>query len=205
MTAPEYADRLRRSEWSVVDCPLTSAQRLVRAQHYAGGGSNTGVYVHGLVHNDDPLTVRGAAWWLPPTRVAAESVNREHWQQVLSLTRLVIEPDVPKNAATFLMAGSRRIIEREGLWVSLVTYADESRGHAGTIYLADGWDYAGRVGPSRNWYDAAGRQVAAKATVNRTKPEMIALGYVQGDPFYKRKFVRHLNPRRAAPRQGMLI
>lgn len=164
---------------------------MVIEHHYSRGGSNTFVYVDGLYRRSDNR-LSGVAWWLPPTRVACESVNREHWKRVLSLTRLVILPDVPSNAASFLLSKSTRSIQRDGRFVSLVTYADESQGHTGTIYRAANWQYVGRTGPYPRWLDQTGKQVAAKATTNRTKAMMEAMGHVKQGSFYKHKYVLHL-------------
>src|SRR5690606_35196258 len=105
---------------------LIDGQRLVAEYHYARGGSNTAVYMHGLYERETERLV-GVAWWLPPTRVAAESVNKEEWKRVLSLTRLVILPDQPKNACSFLLSKSVKMIKKDKRFVSLVTYADESQ------------------------------------------------------------------------------
>lgn len=183
--------RLFKQAFSVADAPLKDAQAMVVAHHYAKGGSNTAVYVHGLYRMDGMLV--GVAWWLPPTRVAAESVNREEWKRVLSLTRLVILPDEPVNAASFLIGRSIRLIRAEKRFVSLVTYADESQGHTGSIYRATNWTYVGRTGPYPRWVDPkTGRQVACKATKNRTKAQMLALGYRRDGSYHKHKFVIHL-------------
>lgn len=191
-------ERLRRSEWFVAPCPLAEAREMVAQYHYARGGSNTGVYVHGLYRAADAW-LAGVAWWLPPTRVACESVNREEWRRVLSLTRLVCHPDAPRNAASFLIARSIDAIRADGRFVSLVTYADESQGHTGAIYRATNWGYVGRTGPYPRWVDpATGRQVSRQATKSRKKAEMLALGYRQDGSFHKHKFVMHLQPRRAA-------
>lgn len=186
-----YGDRLRKREWAVRDAPLVAAQNMVREHHYARGGSNTAVYVHGLYRKIDNALC-GVAWWLPPTRVACESVNREQWKRVLSLTRMVVIPGTPKNACSFLLARSVNAIRMEGRFVSLVTYADESQGHNGHVYRAAGWEYVGRVGPYPRWLDSNGKQVAPKATKNRTKCEMEALGYVKVGAFHKHKYVLHL-------------
>ena len=111
---------------------------------------------------------------------------------MLSLTRMVILPEVPPNAASFLLARSVDLIKKDGRFVSLVTYADESQGHKGGVYKASGWEYVGRTGPYPRWLAPDGRQVAPKATKNRTKAEMIALGYEKVGSFYKHKFVKHL-------------
>ena len=141
------------------------------------------------------MVVRGVAWWLPPTRVAAESVHEE-WQRVIALTRLVVDPRVPRNGASFLMAASIRKLRSEGRWRALVTYADESQGHTGAIYRATGWDYVGRTGPYPRWISEDGKQVAPKATTNRTKAEMEALGHRKIGSFHKHKFVIILPERR---------
>lgn len=193
MTAmTESKDRLRRAEWAVEVAPLEAAQKMVRDHHYAKGGSNTAVYVHGLYHKESEKLF-GVAWWLPPTRVAAESVNKHHWKQVLSLTRLVCLPDAPQNAASFLIAGSIKLINADGRFCSLVTYADEARGHSGAIYRATNWEYVGRTGPYPRWEcSKTGRQVSPKSTVNRTKSQMEALGHIKTGSFHKHKFVKHL-------------
>lgn len=190
--------RLRKEDWRVADITPAQARDLVAKYHYSGGGSMTGVYFHGLFRVGDPEP-QGVAHWLPPTRVAAESVNREAWQRVLSLTRLVVKPGVPSNACSFLMARSMKLITRDQRFVSLVTYADESQGHTGAIYLAAGWDYVGRTGPYPRWVEPlTGRQVATLATKSRTKAQMEALGYVNTGKFFKHKFVKHL-PRLPQP------
>jgi hypothetical protein len=184
-------DRLRKSEWYVADAPLSAAQEMVAAHHYTRGGSRSAVYVHGL-YRKDTGQMAGVAWWLPPTRVACESVNREQWTKVLALTRLVVVPDVPKNACSFLMARSIAEIRRDGRFVSLVTYADERQGHSGGIYKATNWQYAGLTRSRYGWVDSTGRQVAQKSTVNRTNAQMEALGYAKTASFPKHKFVIHL-------------
>jgi len=196
-------DDLRAAEWEVRSAPLREAQAMVATHHYSGGGSNTGVYVHGLYRLSDGALF-GVAWWLPPTRVAAESVNLTEWRRVLSLTRLVCLPDAPKNSASFLLARSMRLIQREQRFVSLVTYADESQGHTGAIYRAGNWGYVGRTGPYPRWLSTDGRQVAPKATVNRTKAEMEALGHRKVGSFHKHKFVKHLHQRRKPIAEGLI-
>lgn len=188
-------EKFRGSDYEVRKIPHHVAKDFVERWHYSHGCSNTAVYCHGLYlrnptgHGGPGLTLLGVAMWLPPTRVAAESVNRAEWKRVLSLTRLAIHPSIPTNGASFLMGRSIRIIRKEGRFASLVTYADESQGHTGAIYRATNWDYVGRTGPYPRWLDQSGKQVAPKSTVNRTKAEMEALGHRKVGAFFKHKFV----------------
>lgn len=184
-------DNLRSAEWEVRDCNFIEAKKMVSELHYARGGSNTFVFCHGLFRVGN-AELMGVAWWLPPTRVACESVNKEHWKKVLSLTRLVINTTVPKNAASFLLARSVKLIRNDGRFVTLVTYACESQNHTGAIYRASNWNYEGKTGPYPQWRDAGGKLTAQKATNNRTKKQMLELGNVMSGRYFKHKFVKHL-------------
>lgn len=192
MTPVTCGGKLRAAEWVVRDADPASSRGLVVSHHYAKGASNTWVYLHGLFFKGMP-DLFGVAWWLPPTRVAAESVNKDDWRRVLSLSRLVIAPGVPANAASFLLGRSVRLIKQVGRFSTLLTYADEAQGHTGAIYKAANWHYVGRTKPSVRWVDpTTGRQVSPKATTTRTKTEMYASGFVQLAPSCKHKFVLHL-------------
>ena len=193
MTGIVTAMHLHKSEYVVLPTPLSTAQCLVSKLHYTRGGSNTAVRVDGLYHKDDLTKCLGVAWWLPPTKVAAQSVHPE-WTRVLSLTRLVLDPSVPTNGASFLLSKSIRNLKKEGKYKALVTYADESQGHTGNIYRACNWTYVGRTGPYPRWISSEGRQVSPKATKNRTKQEMLDLGHTLQGRFYKHKFVYILGP-----------
>ncbi len=130
----------------------------------------------------------GAAWWIPPTKSAALATYPANWRGVLALSRLVVAPNVPKNACTFMLAASRKMIDRRR-WPALVTYADEWQGHTGTIYRADNWQDVGRTAPGATFV-LNGRMIARKAGPRtRTRAEMESLGAEMIGRFAKRKFV----------------
>jgi hypothetical protein len=196
-TLPEtnqYAGRLRKEDWVVKDVLIKDAKAFIERHHYAKGCSHTRVYSHGLYQKDSDILM-GVTMWLPPTKVAAQSVN-SIWQKVLSLSRLAIHPEVPKNGASFLLARSVALIEKDGKYLSLVTYADERQGHIGRIYRAANWTYIGKMKGSISWVDPmTGKQVSIKATKSRTKQQMLDLGYEPVGVFAKHKYVKHLNTR----------
>lgn len=193
MTFDVLATHLSASEFEVRDAPFAEARALVVEHHYSRGGSNTGVYVHGL-YPDAEETLLGVAWWLPPTKPAAASVSAEHWRTVLALTRLVIVPDMPTNSASFLLGRSIRIIRGLGRWTHLVTWADEGQGHTGAIYRATNWRYAGTGRGDARWIDPiTGRHVARLSTKSRTAAQMRDLGYLRTPPTRKHKFVMELS------------
>lgn len=176
------------ADWEVRPVSMAVGRELVTAHHYARGGSNTATYMHGLFMREVDVCL-GVAWWIPPTKSAALATHPANWRGVLNLSRLVIAPGVPKNAATFLLSRSRRLIDRAA-WPCLVTYADTWRGHTGEIYKLDNWTPAGQTKPERT-YTLDGRMIARKAgPKTRTQAEMAALGAVAVGSFPKFKFVR---------------
>ena len=193
--SPDYKDRLQRGDWMVCDAELSKATRMVSELHYAGGGSNTSTALHGLYRKAD-YKLMGVAWWIPPTRTAA----RAWWtnpEEVLVLSRLVLDPEVPKNGATFLLSKSVKLIDSR--WKCLITYADTWRGHTGHIYRAAGWEYLGLTKPERT-YTVDGRMVARKAgPITRTHSEMLAIGAQMVGAFSKHRFRLIRNLQRCAP------
>jgi hypothetical protein len=168
--------QLRKRDWNVAGVNKDVAERLVIEEHYSRGTSNTATYLHGLYPADWMWYQEcvGVAWWIPPTKSAALAWSPE-WQGVLALSRLAIRPDVPSNAASFLISKSVRMIDRNR-WHTLVSYADKWRGHTGAIYLAAGWEYCGDTKPEPV-YTINGRMTARKAgPKTRTHGEMLALG-----------------------------
>ena len=189
-TMSEYSNRLKKADWEVRPVTLEVAQDITCHYHYARGGSNTAVATHGLFRIGSfwEYDCSGIAWWLPPTKPAAMNTFAENWRGVLSLTRLVIVPDVPKNACSFLLSRSMKLLDRDR-WPCLVTYADPWQGHTGTIYKATNWQLAGRSKPEYI-YVKDGRMLSRKiGPKTRSHSEMLALGCEVKGRTAKYKFV----------------
>lgn len=176
--------RLRGADWEVRRIDLEQGRQFIAQHHYAGGASNTAVAVHGLFrHGRGELM--GVAWWLPPTKPAAQSVASD-WRNVLALSRLVIAPGAPTNAATFIQARAIRLLPAR--WTTLLTYADQWRNHTGHIYRIFGWQYLGETEP-KPIYVLNGRQVSVKAgPKTRSRLEMLEMGAVCVGRSKKHKF-----------------
>jgi hypothetical protein len=185
-------DRLRKSEYVVKPISHDTASIFIETYHYAGGAANTSVFSFGLFLLGQDFfesQVLGVSVWMPPTKNAALKVC-DDFTKVLTLSRLAIKPDVPKNACTFLLAKSRKAIRTDGRFSCLVTFADTYRNHAGGIYKADNWEYAGQTKPSPVWINEAGRQMGRKrGGRNLTQEEMKAAGFEFRGSFPKHKFV----------------
>jgi hypothetical protein len=179
----------RRADYTIYDCPHSVAVRFIAQHHYARGASNTSTHAHALIRKIDGLLV-GVALWIPPTKAAAESVSKEAWRGVLSLSRLAVAETEPQNATTLLLGASMRRIKRDKRWHTFLTYADTRQGHTGAIYKATNWEYLGLRRGDPSFVDKIGRQIARKAgNTTRTAEQMLALGYTKLPPSEKHKFI----------------
>jgi len=119
-----------------------------------------------------------AALFLPPLPPAAKKHTLSgDPKKVIALHRLVVAPDEPQNVATILIGGSLRRLKKDGRYDTVITFADKSQGHTGTIYRASNAEYLGESKPETYWVDAEGRTVSRKATTSRTYEQMRNLGY----------------------------
>jgi hypothetical protein len=184
---------LSKHDARVETIPLVECQRLCREYHYAKGGSNTATFRHGLLTKDDLIV--GCAWWLPPTKAAAIATFPEgDWRRVIALSRVVVVPGMPTNAASFLVGRSMRLVAQSKKWDCLVTYADDMQGHTGAIYRATNWEYIGKTAAGRAYRNADGKLVSRKAGARtRTHAEMLALGCTCVGSFAKHKYRKVLN------------
>lgn len=192
------AHPLLAAEWRVANVSPQLGRALIARYHYARGASNTVTACHGLYRRSDNA-VMGVAWWIPPTRGAAGAFWADP-EAVLSLSRLVVLPDAPTNAASFLLMRSAALLD--GRWKCLATWADTERGHTGRIYRAAGWEYLGLSVPTDVWVDADGRRVARKrGPSTRTRAEMTGLGHVFLGNYAKHRYrlVRTRLPKAVQP------
>lgn len=174
-TKSSHLGRLRANDWSVKPITIAQGKPFIEKYHYAKGASKAAVFVHGLFGTE----LSGVVWWLPPTKVAAQSVSPD-WRGVLSLSRMAIAPGVPKNACSFLLGRSIRLIKQDGRFHTLLTYADEAEGHTGWVYRACNWKYLGKTKSKARWVDPDGRLVSIKVgPKTRTELEMLVLGFKQ--------------------------
>lgn len=187
-----YDNRLKKSEWVVLPIDKSTARVLVEKFHYAKSATNTGVYTHGLFRRGEEFfesQCLGVAWWLPPTKNAAIATYPEgDWKKVLSLTRLVVADGVPKNACSFMLSKSIKMIDAEK-WECLVTYADTWQKHEGTIYKATNWEYMGLTKPSPVFVNEQGKMMGRKrGGKNITKAQLLEDGFVSSGDHAKHKF-----------------
>lgn len=173
-------DKLRKRDgWQCQPVSHAEGATFIRTWHYAHGCSNTSVLAMGLHRPSRELC--GVTLWMPPApgpaRWAAKNYGVEA-NRTITLSRMAIMDDVPRNGASFLLAACRRELVARG-WQFAVTYADPEVGHDGHVYRASGWTRAGSSYSAPRWIDEEGRLRSRKSTGNLTANEMRARGWRQ--------------------------
>jgi hypothetical protein len=88
--------------------------------------------------NDKPLGV--ITYGTPASRSLQKGLcGEEEANNVVELTRLWVMEGTPKNAESFLIANSMKLVGKE----ILVSYAEVDQGHLGIVYQATNWIYTG--------------------------------------------------------------
>lgn len=88
----------------------------------------------------------GCIIFAAPPREVEKRFGGKTWE----LARLYLLDDVPRNAETWLIGRAVRHIKQHHEEVAfLVSYADPSVGHQGTIYKASNWTFDGRTDAGR--------------------------------------------------------
>ncbi|MGL4257995.1 MAG: hypothetical protein ACRCSL_16800 [Microbacterium sp.] len=174
---PQDRPVAHREDYEIVECgrdERRAAHDLVRAHHYAKSSSHRSF---GFCAKRNGVVV-GAALFLPPLPPAAKKHAKSDPKKVTSLSRLVVAPGEPQNVAGMLIAASLRQLRRDRRYDTVITYADLSQGHKGTVYKATNAIPCGQSAPEPYWIDPkTNRRVSRKATRSRTVAEMRALGY----------------------------
>lgn len=160
----------RKDEWIVDTCSHRVAKKLISEHHYSRWFDGFIVYATGLYRRDDPeKKCYGCTIWSTAVGACGLKYYPKAPKKVLSLSRLVIVPGVPKGACSFLLRHTTRHFIDKDKWPFLLTFADEWRGHAGIIYQAAGWTFAGYTKP-RPIYLKNGELVSKRTFVGIDNP-----------------------------------
>lgn len=109
-----------------------NVDHMVRS-HYLAKWPAVCTLILAMLHRGLPV---GCVIYALPPRETDIRYGGKTWE----LARLWVEQSVPKNAETWLISQSVKMIRRDNPDVRfLVSYADPSFGHCGTIYKAANW------------------------------------------------------------------
>lgn len=103
--------------------------------------------------------------------------GKEEKDNVIELTRLWIEDEVPKNAESFLVVNTLKKVDKE----IIVSFADPTQNHIGLIYQATNFIYTGFSAKRKDWkiegQNKHGQTIGDKNTSKELRE-------IYGDKFY---------------------
>ena len=157
-------DATWRASCSVQPCSVTEVDAFIRA-HYLGKRPAIVMLCLLMVCKGEPV---GCIIYSAPPREADVRYGGKTWE----LARLYLLDEIPCNAETWLIGKSVRHIRRHYPEVQhLLSYADPSAGHSGTIYKAANWRQDGRTDDERktprcDYYDSrSGKKYGRKGNM----------------------------------------
>ena len=150
--APTSAERAvqvrpRRSilkQLEVREVPLGEVRDLIEREHYTHSCPAVATHAFGVYLRD---RLEGAAVLTTGAARAHRVLAAASREDVVTLSRLWLSDQLPKNAESRVLGVIVRHLKREGRFKALVTFADPAAGHNGGIYRAAGFTYLGRTQP----------------------------------------------------------
>jgi hypothetical protein len=120
--------------------PNTAAKRIIVKNHYLHSFPGCTKLCFGVFSGDRLL---GAITYGAGPANAFKLVEGALNDDCLTLTRLWLSGELPRNSESRVIAISLRYLKKYTKVKFTVTYADPVQGHVGTIYQATGWLYTG--------------------------------------------------------------
>lgn len=180
---------LDKRAWKVAPLSFDKASMLIKTYHYSRSHSKQDVALHGLflIQDDYNALPYGVCWWIPPASPSVARYCSEDFAGVLSLSRMALTPDAPRNAASFLLSRSIKLLPER--YHTLVTYADTWQGHTGGIYKATNWHYDGLTDKKPVYVDNEGAVVSTRRGDKTTSIESMNEQYILLGHYPKHRFI----------------
>lgn len=135
--------------------------------HYLGAAPRHGFTLGGYLNGE--LIAAGTIGAVVRNEIAKK--QGLHASEVKELARLCIHPEFQwKNLATWFMSRMIKHFKVKNRKVKLlVSFADQTQGHEGTIYKAGNWRYDGETGRSYHYENDEGRVLHKKTVYDQAK------------------------------------
>jgi hypothetical protein len=128
-------------EYDFYRCEIKHVRAFIEEHHYSKNVNGLDVrYCFCLTYNNS--LVGGMIYGRLAMRNAYKKYAREE-EDVIELRRLCCIDDTPKNTESFFIAKSIQYLTKRTTLKRIVSYADPTFGHEGTIYKASNFQYQG--------------------------------------------------------------
>ena len=145
-------------EYDVRRIPCKDAKEYIIKNHYSHGCHNAPSPCYGLFDKDNQLI--GVLMFATPCSEAVRSSiwGEEHKDRVIELHRLHILDVTPKNTETwFISRCLKRLLQDRPQTRGVISFADTTQGHNGTIYQASNFWFIGKTSSATFYLDETGR------------------------------------------------
>jgi hypothetical protein len=145
-------------DYYVAKVATSEGKEFVKQHHYSHGIHN-GPMTYGLFGVLDQSLVGVLAFATPSSEAVCASVfGVEYKRAVTELHRLVLLDEVPHNAESFFISRALRLLRQDRPnYAAVLSFADTTQGHVGTVYQATNAIYCGTTGRSTFYEDETGR------------------------------------------------
>lgn len=160
-------------DYEVRHIDSTTGKAFIRANHYSGGCHN-GPMCWGLFDGEELIGV--CAFATPNSENVVSSVfGPERRREVTELHRFVVLDGTPKNTESYFISRALKgLVECKPKYRAVLSFADETEGHRGTIYQATNALYCGTTSRARFWRDPDGRLRHPRQNGHNVTPEEAA-------------------------------
>lgn len=140
---------------NLIDCE--TAKKYIIKNHYSHGCHNAPSPCYGLFDNDKLIGVLMFA--TPCSEAVRASVFGEEYKDwVIELHRLHILDCTPKNTESWFISRCLKLLRQYNPKIrAIISFADSTQGHQGTIYKATHFFYCGKTGKATFYLDENGR------------------------------------------------
>lgn len=178
--------------------PINQYVNFLNNYHYLGAGGRRG-YALGAY-----LSGRLIAVAVIGSITRAEMAKKQGLEpkQVRELARLCIHPDYhKKNFSTWFLSRVIKQYKQECQDIKLIiSFADTTQGHEGTVYKAANWQYDGKTGRSFHYIDDSGNTIHKKTVYDLARKAgkkeaeyAQAIGYKKVRHLPKKRYLLHLH------------
>lgn len=134
-----------------------TAKKYIKENHYSHGCHNGPSPCYGLFDGEKLI---GALMFATPCSEAIRSsvFGPEHKDAVTELHRLHVMDGTPKNTESFFISRCLKLLKQDKPIIkAVITFADTTEGHVGTVYRATNAYRIGKTGCSTFYLDKTGR------------------------------------------------
>jgi len=147
----------------------TEVRKYIAEHHYTQSAPLLAEYCFHLLDGDCRL---GVAIFGFPTRIQSQKLHPND----LELLRFYVEDGTVPNTESFFLASCLRQIKKiEDKVTGVITYADPTEGHRGTIYKASNFTLIGMTEPSFHYLDTEGHRFHKKSIWQKAKKARIPI------------------------------